>query len=83
MKIKQTGIIALILIFTSIQIIAQSSVEDFVIDDNFYITKDVFLSETMSGLLEKQSIELKEGKYNVIFDEISGYYYSLVDSSMN
>jgi|SRR5690554_2427709 len=58
-------------------------VADFVMDDNFYITKDVFLSETMSGLLEKQSVELKKGKYNVFFDEISGYYYSLVDSSMN
>lgn len=56
---------------------------DFVMDGYFYIIKDVFLSETMSSLLEKQSIELKEGRYNVFYDEVSGYYYSLVDSKMN
>src|SRR5690554_4710826 len=39
MKIKQTGIIALILIFTSIQIIAQSSVEDFVTEGIQYHDK--------------------------------------------
>lgn len=57
-------------------------VSDFVLDGFFYIKEDIFLSESMSDQLEKESIQLKEGKYNVYYDEISGYYYSLVDSYM-
>jgi hypothetical protein len=59
-----------------------NDVSDFVNGGFFYVKDDIDLNNSMSNGLSKQKITLKKGKYEVVHDTSTGYYYSLVDSNM-
>lgn len=57
-------------------------VDAFVKDEFFYIQKDVSINQEMAESLSVNGINLKKGKYYVVFDESTGYYYALVKSEI-
>ncbi|AEA44235.1 hypothetical protein [Fluviicola taffensis] len=56
---------------------------DFTKDGYFYIENDISASSNMSSAMGKNNIKFIKGKYIVVFDETTHYYYALVETVMN
>lgn len=56
---------------------------DFTSNGYFYIEYDINLSPSLTQSMGKNSIKFIKGKYPVVFDNNTGYYYALVNSEMN
>lgn len=66
-----------------VMFVFKNYMEDFIIDDFFYIEENLEFNSEMSEIFEKEYITIQKGKYPVVFDELTKYYYSLVEVEMN
>jgi len=72
----RTGEEAIIFVFNK-------DIEDFTMDRYLYIERDIYASKIVSDELKKESIMFVKGKYNVVYDETTKYYYALVKTIIN
>lgn len=72
---RETGEEAIMFVFNQ-------DVEDFTSDDFFYIEREVEASKTLCSAIDKSKISFHKGKYPVVKDTISGYYYTVVNSTI-
>ncbi len=64
----------------AIMFVFNKDVEDFTMDNYFYIEKDIYASKSITDELGKNSIMFVKGKYNIVYDETTKYYYALVET---
>lgn len=62
----------------AIMFVFNKDVEDFTMDNYFYIERDIYASKSITNELGKNSIMFVKGKYNIVYDETTKYYYALV-----
>jgi hypothetical protein len=58
-------------------------VDDFVIDNFFYMEKDIYAEKKINKMMVKRKILFLKGKYNVVFDKETNYYYTIVKTKIN
>lgn len=66
-----------------IMFVFKNYVQDFIIDDFFYIEENLQFNSELAEIFEKKYITIQKGKYPVVFDELTEHYYSLVEVEMN
>lgn len=56
----------------------EEEVNDFTYEGFFYVEDDFYSDEILNDTFTKSSIKFEKGKYHVVYDSTTGYYYSLV-----
>lgn len=67
----------------AIMFVFNKDVNDFTYNNFLYIEKDLYSNDVIKNALGKESIKFIKGKYHVVYDSTTGYYYSIVDTEIN
>lgn len=66
----------------TVMFLFNEDLSDFTSDGFFYIEEDMLTNSTINNSLGKERIKILKGKYHVVKDTTTGYYYSLMKSEI-